>query len=70
LNAAALFEDGALQNNLSERYSGWNKDFGRSIMDGEKSLADLAAYVHESDLEPQPRSGRQEYLEGLVNRFS
>ena len=70
LNAAALFEDGALQNNLSERYSGWNKDFGRSIMDGEKSLDDLAAYVHESDLEPQPRSGRQEYLEGLVNRFS
>jgi xylose isomerase len=70
LNAAALLEDGSLKNHVSERYSGWEGDLGRSILAGEKSLDDLAAYVHERHLEPQPRSGRQEYLEGLVNRFT
>jgi xylose isomerase len=70
LNAAALLEDGALKTFVSERYSGWDSDLGRSILAGQRSLDDLAAYVHECDLEPQPRSGRQEYLESLVNRFS
>jgi xylose isomerase len=70
LNAAALLEDGSLKNHISERYSGWDGDLGRSILAGEKSLDELATYVHERALEPQPRSGRQEYLESLVNRFS
>jgi xylose isomerase len=70
LSAAALLENGSLKDHVSERYSGWNGDLGRSILAGKKSLDDLAAYVHERDLEPQPRSGRQEYLESLVNRFS
>jgi xylose isomerase len=70
LNAAALLEDGSLKKHISERYSGWDGDLGRSILAGEKSLDELATYVHERALEPQPRSGRQEYLESLVNRFS
>jgi len=70
LNAAALLEDGSLKNHISERYSGWDGDLGRSILAGEKSLDELATYVHERALEPQPRSGRQEYLESLVNRFN
>jgi len=70
LNAAALLEDGSLKNHISKRYSGWDGDLGRSILAGEKSLDELATYVHERALEPQPRSGRQEYLESLVNRFS
>jgi len=72
LNAAvaALVEDGSLKSHIFERYSGCNSDLGRSILAGEKSLEELAAYVHERDLEPQPRSGRQEYLESLINRFS
>jgi xylose isomerase len=70
LNAAALLEDGSLKKHISERYSGWDGDLGRSILAGEKSLDELATYVHERALEPQPRSGRQEYLESLVNRFN
>jgi xylose isomerase len=70
LNAAAILEDGSLEKCISERYAGWNEDLGRSILAGQRSLDDLAVYVHERDLEPQPRSGRQEYLEGLINRFS
>jgi xylose isomerase len=70
LNAAALFEDGFLKQYVSERYANWDGDLGRSILTGQRSLDDLAAYVHEHNLEPQPRSGRQEYLETLVNRLS
>jgi xylose isomerase len=70
LNAAAIIEDGALQKFVEARYAGWNGDFGRDILAGRKSLDDLAAYVEERSLEPLPKSGRQEFLEGLVNRFT
>ena len=35
----------------------------------EDGLADIAARVEAETLEPQPVSGRQEYLENLVNRY-
>jgi xylose isomerase len=70
LNAAAIIEDGALQRQVDERYAGWDGELGRAILAGERSLEDLAALVEERSLDPQPRSGRQEYLESLVNRFS
>ena len=31
------------------------------------SLESIAARVHKDKIEPQPKSGRQEYLEGLLN---
>ena len=68
LNAAILLENASLEKHVSERYSGWDDNLGRSILAGEKSLADLSTYVHDRSLEPQPVSGRQEYLESLVNR--
>jgi xylose isomerase len=70
LNAAAIVEDGSLQKFVEARYAGWDGDFGKDILGGRKSLDDLAAYVEERSLEPLPKSGRQEFLEGLVNRFS
>lgn len=42
---------------------------GRAILAGKRSLADLAARVERENLEPKPRSGRQEYLENLVNCY-
>jgi xylose isomerase len=54
---------------VSERYAGWETAEGRAILAGERSLADLAARVEQDGLEPKPRSGRQEYLENLVNRY-
>jgi len=66
LAAAAIIEDGALQGELSARYAGWASPVGQSMLRGTATLADIAATV---TTEPQPRSGRQEYLENLVNRF-
>jgi len=67
--AAALIEDGEFDKLLDDRYAGWNTGFGKDILGGKLSLADIAAKVHAEGINPQPKSGRQEYLENLVNRF-
>lgn len=69
LAAVRMIEDGALEDNLKLRYAGWDGPEGRAIMAGKRTLADLAARVAEEGLEPQPRSGRQEHLENIVNRY-
>ena len=69
LVAAGMLEEGALAREVEDRYAGWDGKLGRQILRGEKSLAQLAAHVEKNDLEPQPRSGRQERLEALVNRY-
>lgn len=69
LEAARMIEDGTLARFVSERYAGWNGELGRAILSGDRSLADLAEHVERRGLDPQPRSGRQEMLENLVNRF-
>lgn len=67
--AAALIEDGEFDRLLDDRYAGWDEGLGKDILDGKLSLADIAAKVDAENINPQPRSGRQEYLENLVNRF-
>lgn len=63
--AARMLEDGRLEAARAERYAGWDKagDILRS------DLATLAARVEAEGIEPRPRSGRQERLENLVNRY-
>ena len=70
LNAAAMIEDGTLQGFVDDRYAGWDGAMGKDILAGKRSLDDLAKLVADKGIEPQPRSGKQEYLENLVNRFS
>jgi xylose isomerase len=70
LSAAAIIEDGRLDAEISRRYAGWESEEGRAIMAGRRSLADLASRIETKQIEPQPVSGRQEYLENLVNRFT
>ncbi|MCX7644672.1 MAG: xylose isomerase [Rhodobacteraceae bacterium] len=65
--AAALLEDGALERARAERYAGWDTPAARAMLEGD--LAAAAARVEAEGLEPQPRSGRQERLENLWNRF-
>ena len=67
--AAALIEDGTYDKALDARYAGWNTAEGKAILDGKVSLADLAAKVEKDNINPQPKSGQQEYLENLINRF-
>lgn len=70
LNAAAIIEDGTLDRFVEDRYAGWSGAFGRSILSGELTLAKVADHAVNSNSDPKPLSGRQEYLENLINRFA
>ena len=67
--AAAIIEDGTYDKAVDARYAGWQTPEGQAILKGQRSLDDLAARVEKENLDPQPRSGQQEYLENLINRF-
>ncbi len=65
--AAALLQDGALEQARDARYAGWSKPEAQALLTG--SLEQAADVVTARDLNPQPISGRQERLENLWNRF-
>jgi xylose isomerase len=67
--AAALIEDGTFDQALEDRYAGWQDREAKAMLSGKRSLEQIAARVEKQNINPQPRSGRQEYLENLVNRF-
>lgn len=67
--AAALIEDGTYDQALADRYAGWNEREAKAMLTGKRSLEQIAARVDKQNINPQPRSGRQEYLENLINRF-
>ncbi len=69
LVAEKMIADGALARFVAERYAGWDGKLGRAILGGKRSLDELAALAHKHQLDPQPRSGKQEWLEALVNDY-
>ena len=69
IRAAAMIEDGTLERFRAERYAGWQGELGRMIHAEGTTLAQVADRAVQSNSAPQPRSGRQEWCENLVNRF-
>lgn len=67
--AYAMLKDGALEGPLTDRYTGWNGDEARKMLVGGYGLDDIAGYVEAAGVNPEPRSGRQEMLENIVNRY-
>ena len=67
--AARMIEDKALSGPLEERYAGWKSAEGKAMLSGKRSLEEIAERVVKKKIEPQPKSGRQEYLENIVNRY-
>jgi len=67
--AAGLIEDGTYDKFLADRYAGWQDKEAKAMLTGKRSLEQIAARVEKQNINPDPRSGRQEYLENLVNRF-
>ena len=64
-----MLEEQLLQKLIDERYAGWKKPLGQQILQGNASLEQLAKVVEQQGLNPQPVSGKQEYLENLVNNY-
>jgi len=67
--AAEMIAEGSLDGFVRDRYSAWDQAAGADILSGSVTLDGLAAKVEQDNINPQPVSGRQEYLENLLNRF-
>jgi xylose isomerase len=67
--AAKLVEDGVYDRFLVERYAGWDAPDNQAMLARGSSLGEIAARVARQGIAPKPKSGRQEYLENLLNRF-
>ncbi|RPE71683.1 D-xylose isomerase [Pacificibacter maritimus] len=65
--AAAMLEDGKLEAARDARYAGWDTDAGKALM--KDDLTTVHDRVVAENINPQPKSGRQERLENLVNRY-
>jgi xylose isomerase len=68
LGAAALIDRGVISGFASQRYAGWREGFGTEVLAGKVTLAEGADRAIRSNLQPEPRSGRQEMLENEVSR--
>ena len=67
LKAAAIIEDGRIDRFVAERYASYKTGVGAKIRSGETTLEELAAYADKLGKPDLPGSGRQEYLESIVN---
>ncbi|SHI61593.1 D-xylose isomerase [Shimia gijangensis] len=65
--AAAMLEDGGLDQALAARYAGWDTPEAQAMLQGD--LGSIFEQVHTGKVDPKPQSGRQEILENYVNRF-
>jgi xylose isomerase len=67
--AAAIRQDGRLAEFVKQRYSSWDSGVGAQIEAGKSNLTELEAYMlQKGDIAPNT-SGRQEFLENLINEF-
>ncbi|MEM7599663.1 MAG: xylose isomerase [Pseudomonadota bacterium] len=64
--AAALLEDGALEDKRAARYAGWDSASAQEMLGG--GLQGCFDRVIADQINPEPRSGQQERLENLINR--
>lgn len=67
--AVAIRADGELDGFVKDRYGSWDVGIGAEIESGAADFTKLEAYMLEKgDVSPN-RSGRQEMLENLINRY-
>ena len=67
--AAKMIEDKALSGPLEQRYAGWKSAEAKAMLSGKRTLEEISERVLKKTIEPQPKSGRQELLENVVNRY-
>ncbi len=67
--AAAIRADGRLDAFIRDRYRSWDAGIGAQIESGKTSFRDLEQYILKKGKPAWNESGRQEWLEGLINEF-
>ena len=61
-----MINDGSYEEFLNKRYENWSQN--NELMKS-SSLESIYENVKLKDINPEPQSGRQEYLENLLNSF-
>jgi len=69
LVAEQMLQDGKLAAHIDARYAGWKAPLGQHIIGGGMGLETLAEQVLAANRDTAPVSGRQEYLENLLNSY-
>jgi xylose isomerase len=67
--ADAIRRDGRLEKFIKQRYASWDTGIGKQIESGKVGLKQLEAYMLAKGEATPNVSGRQEYLENLINEF-
>jgi xylose isomerase len=67
--AAAIRKDGRLADFVKQRYASWDSGLGKKIESGKADFAELEAYAFKQGDVTSNVSGRQEFLENLINEF-
>ncbi len=65
--AAYMLEDGPLEAARNARYAGWDREGAKAML--AQPLEVIAQAVEDTNINPEPRSGRQERLENLWNHY-
>ena len=69
MGAEKIIEDGRIDQFIKEKYSSFESGVGKKIVDGKTTLAELAAIADKMGAPALPGSGKQEYLESVVNQL-
>lgn len=69
MKAEKIMEDGRIDRFITERYASYQSGIGARIVDGSATLAELAAYAEKMGSPRLPGSGKQEYLQAVVNNL-
>ena len=67
IKAVELMEDGRIDGFVKQRYASYGSQLGQKVRAGKASLEELAEHAIQKGNAPLPGSGRQEYLEGVIN---
>ncbi len=67
IKAAALIEDGRIDAFVKERYASFETETGKKVRAGQATLEELSALAVSKGAADLPGSGKQEYLESVVN---
>jgi xylose isomerase len=66
-NASKLIEDGRIENFIKDKYSSFDSELGKKIRSGSASLTELSERACSMKNTKEPQSGKQEYLQSVVN---
>ena len=64
-----LIEDNIIPQFVKDRYADWDGELGKFIHNKDETLESIHKKVIDNDIEPKTRSGRQEYLENIINKY-